>query len=126
MTVLPEADEIVPLLVRVGVGVLFAWLAAGKATEHEIAVESGLKVQETAAAVEPVRQETNQAYEEYHELVRYHIAQDAACDQALEMFSRHRDDDHDWEHVLEACHSETPAHSHATDDPSLPAEDPNQ
>ena len=52
------------------------------------------------------------AYPDYYELVRYHDSADARCDQALEMFARHRDDDHDWEHVLEACHSETPVHDH--------------
>jgi hypothetical protein len=50
--------------------------------------------------------ETDVAYEEYHGLVRYHAAQEAACDAALESFSRHRDDDRDFLQVVEECHSE--------------------
>jgi hypothetical protein len=68
---------------------------------------SGLHEQEAKAAtvdnrvVESAR-ETDVAYDEYHELVRYHAAQDAGCDTALEMY---RGPD-DIEKVIEECHSE--------------------
>lgn len=61
--------------------------------------------------VEAGRQ-TDVAYDEYHELVRYHAVRDAECDQALEFFERHMDDHHEWQHVMAACHSETPVHEH--------------
>jgi hypothetical protein len=100
-------------------------LGGSGAVEDFSAVD--LERQEAKAAtvdnrvVEAGRQ-TDVAYEEYYELVRYHATQEASCDSALESFSRHRDDERDWRHVLEECHSE----GSVADDPRLPAEDPTQ
>ena len=45
-------------------------------------------------------------YENFYEYIRWHDAHEATCDAALETFSRHRDDEMDWQRVLESCHSE--------------------
>jgi hypothetical protein len=52
------------------------------------------------------KRETDVAYEEWNDLLRYHATQDASCDSALESFSRHRDDERDFRHLIEECHSE--------------------
>jgi hypothetical protein len=43
---------------------------------------------------------------EYGEAIQEALRRQAACDSALESFARHREDDLDWVHVLEKCHSE--------------------
>ena len=132
MNVSPEKFDaefwiaIVKLVGRLAVVAVIA-LGGSGAVEDFSAVD--LERQEAKAATVDNRvveagRETDVAYEEYHELVRYHSAQDASCDSALESFSRHRDDERDWRHVLEECHSEGAVS--VTDDPGLPAEDPNQ
>lgn len=122
MEILPGKDDLIPIVVRSVVLALVAYFATGRAEDTMVVANTELHAQEAKAGLEPAKAETNVAYEEYYELIRYHAAWDASCDQALEMFARHRDDDHDWEHVLEACHSETPVHVH---DPP-PVEDPSQ
>ncbi len=74
---------------------------------------------ETAKAGQLAQQDqTNMAYEDYYELLRYHAAQNASCDSALESFSRHRDDNRDWQHVIQECHSEGGWERPPAEDPS--------
>lgn len=58
------------------------------------------------AGVVAVAEELDGSYRDYEELVIYHAAREAACDAALEGFARHRDDERDFAHALEECHSE--------------------
>lgn len=86
----------------------FAAIAAfaGGSGALEETTHADLHASESGAAVNAAKAETDTSYEDYHELVRYHSTADASCDSALESFSRHRDDDRDWAHVVEECHSE--------------------
>jgi hypothetical protein len=38
--------------------------------------------------------------------IQFYVAREVACDLALVAFSRHRDDERDWEMVVEQCHSQ--------------------
>jgi hypothetical protein len=91
--------------------VMLATIVLGGASAADEITHSDLKTSEAKAAtvdnlvVESTR-ETDVAYEEYYDLLRYHDRHAAACDSALEGFARHREDERDWTHVLEECHSE--------------------
>lgn len=68
------------------------------------------------------------ARNELGEYVQQDLAEQAACDAALEAFSRHREDRRDWDHVLRACYSGDAQGIAAGmwDRPGAPAEDPHQ
>jgi hypothetical protein len=98
--------DIAKLLSRLAVVAVVA-LGGVSGTEQYLAKD--LNAEEAKAGQTSLKAD---AYPDFYDLVKYHAERDARCDQALEMFARHRDDDHDWEHVLSACHSETPEHEH--------------
>ena len=79
--------------------------AVGEITSGDLKIEEA-KAGTVDNRVTEAKRETNVAYEEWNELLRYHSSKDAACDSALESFSRHRDDERDYAHVIEECHSE--------------------
>jgi hypothetical protein len=114
MNVAPEKfdvdfwKDIAKLLGRLA---MLAMIVLGGTGAVNEVTHSGLKEQEAKAAtvdnrVVEAKRETDVAYEEWADLLRYHDMQAAACDSALESFSRHRDDERDWAHVLEECHSD--------------------
>jgi len=63
--------------------------------------DGDLRTQEAKAGVN-----ATESYRDFNDLATFMTHRSAACDTALEMFARHRDDDRDWTHVLEACHSD--------------------
>lgn len=91
-----DIARLVALLATVAFGIL------GGTSGLEDAEMSRLRATEKVASAEA---EVDTSYEDYYELLRYHAAQDASCDTALESFSRHRSDERDWEHVIKCCHS---------------------
>lgn len=115
--VLPEKDELWPLVIRTVVMVAVGMLATGKAENIAVQADTELKLEEQIEIAWNARDGQG-------ELVKEMLITRAKCDSALESFARHRDDERDWAHVLEECHSEDVVYP--TDDPSLPAEDPNQ
>lgn len=56
--------------------------------------------------VEELTESEWNARNEYGDALQSYLAAQAACDSALESFARHRDDDEDWQHVLDKCHTD--------------------
>lgn len=120
-------DDLAPMIARLATLMLVAYFA-GNTQSGEVA-DALLEAQENAASTQEVRavkhaeRADNAArldveYESFEELARFHTIRGAECDAALEVFERHFEDRHEWAHVLEACHSETPLHAHPTDEPT--------
>lgn len=65
-----------------------------------------LHASESRAAADNADVRTYGAYDDFQAYIEETIREEAACDSALEAFSRHRQDDRDFQHVLEECHSE--------------------
>ena len=85
---------------------MFAAVVLGGAGSYEQIQAGGLKVETQAAAPTASEVETYGAYDNYREYIEDVSAGYAKCDTALEGFARHRNNERDWKHVLEACHSE--------------------
>lgn len=112
-------DELLPVLARMVVLVAVAYFA-GNTQTGEVA-DALLRAEENAATTQEVRAvgatRLEEEYGTIHEMIRYHAVRDAECDSALEVYERHLGDPHEWAHVLEECHSETPVHPHPEEDP---------
>jgi hypothetical protein len=72
----------------------------------EETTHSDLHASEAQAAAGNADVRTYGAYDDFQEYIEETIREAAACDSALEAFSRHREDDRDFQHVLAECHSE--------------------
>jgi hypothetical protein len=101
---LPENDlESWAPVIRKALGLLVTVLGAYAAGSAEVAARGELQATETAAG-EGVRVEA--IVDTQYDVLQSYVAREAACDSALESFSRHRDDERDWAHVVENCHSD--------------------
>ena len=100
MKILPETrEELVPLIVRSLVLAVLSFFVAYYSEDRRVLADTDLQRVEGKEA-------TDHAWLSYREYIEDTVTRQGRCDASLEAFSRHRDDERDWQHVLECCHSE--------------------
>jgi hypothetical protein len=91
-----------PVLKKLGI-LLVTIAASFGAGSIEESVTGELRATESAATEKQRLSEMlGDEYETIHDMIRYYDRHSAACDTALEMY----DSPADWNHIVEACHSE--------------------